>query len=100
MKPLTAGSVSRQTVSKHAVVADQIGSLDAICCCHILGPPRQTKEDILYNYYRYIRKWDRQDARFQAVAHAYESIVPEGDGGTDLPGNGTLFYTPDAGLIR
>ncbi len=66
----------------------------------IVGPPRQMTEGILYNYYRYIRKWDREDRRFRAVAHAYESIFPEGDGGTDMQGNATLFYTPDAGLIQ
>jgi hypothetical protein len=66
----------------------------------IVGPPRQMTEGILYNYYRYIRGWDREDRRFRAVAHAYDSMFPERDGGTDMPGNATLFYTPDAGLIQ
>jgi len=61
----------------------------------INGDPRKGIAGILYNHYKYVKKWDSSNPTFRAIAQAYEAAIPEGDGGTDFPGNSTLFYTPD-----
>lgn len=66
----------------------------------IAGAPRSGTAGILYNHYRYVKRWDRTAPALRAVANAYEARMPEADGGTDFPGNGTLFYTPAAGRVR
>jgi hypothetical protein len=64
---------------------------------HINGDPlkKPRSAGILYNHYKYIKKWDTNDPRFRAVAHFYEANLPEADGGTDFLGNGTLLFTPE-----
>ncbi|HBT78145.1 MAG TPA: hypothetical protein DEB39_14750 [Planctomycetaceae bacterium] len=52
---------------------------------------------ILYNHYRYEKTWDRNDERFQYVAQAYETRLPENDS-QDFFGNATLLFTPEAAL--
>jgi hypothetical protein len=62
--------------------------------------PKPPEWGILYNYYKYIRKWDTNDPRFHAVAEAYEAAIPERDGGTDFLGNSSLLFTPEEGIIK
>jgi hypothetical protein len=69
---------------------------------HINGKPfaKPPEWGILYNHYKYIRKWDTNDPRFHAVAEAYDAGIPEGDGGNDFLGNSTLLFTPEEGIIN
>ncbi len=52
---------------------------------------------ILYNHYRYEKKWSRDDERLRYIAQAYESRLPENDS-QDFCGNATLLFTPEAAL--
>ncbi len=61
---------------------------------------KPTEWGILYNHYRYIKRWDANNPRFHAVAEAYEASIPEKDGGNDFLGNSTLLFTPEAGIIK
>lgn len=64
----------------------------------IKGEPRSFYDlGILYNHYRYIENWPTSDPRLQAVAEAYESLIPEPDA-IDFPCASTLLLTPDNAL--
>ena len=63
-----------------------------------INPDRRGRIDpllgILYNHYKYIKKWNMNDDRIKYVTQAYENYMPEG-ASQDSLGSGTLLFTSD-----